>query len=275
MGAYELVEKNLLTIAILEGIEKSDGCPLCYLWAKSEERLLENLLADEMVMDPNFREKVTSAKGFCNRHMHLLYRTAYGGRSGDGLGYALYMQGVVEKIVEQIATLATGLDGLESAEGKIFFRGRKQRLSLLHSKIKHAIEGKSPCPACESLRSSDQVHLNTLVRMLDDKDFREEFKSSRGLCLPHFLLAIQRVNQVKLENPVLVVRTLVETEIKSLKLVKSYLSEFVRKYCWDFRNEPAGPEINANRMVLNLLAGVEGLHQAYNEEILNKATTRT
>jgi hypothetical protein len=72
MGAYELVEKNLLTIAILEGIEKSDGCPLCYLWAKSEERLLENLLADEMVMDPNFREKVTSAKGFCNRHMHLL-----------------------------------------------------------------------------------------------------------------------------------------------------------------------------------------------------------
>jgi hypothetical protein len=183
------------------------------------------------------------------------------------------MQGVVERIMEQIAPLTTDLDGLESADSKIFFRGRKQRLSLLDSKIKHAIEGQKPCPACESLWSSDQIHLHTLVQMLDDKDFREEFKSSRGLCLPHFLSAIQMVNRAKLENPLMVVRTLVGTEIKRLKLVKRYLSEFVRKSCWDFRNEPAGPEINANPMVLNLLAGIEGLYQAYKKEIFEETTT--
>jgi len=252
-----LVEKNLLTIAIFEGIEKSKGCPLCYLWAKNEERLLEHLLTDEVVMDPDFREKVTAAKGFCNRHMHLLYRTAYSGHTEDGLGYALYMQGVVERIIEQLAPLATDSNDLDSTNSKIFFRGRKQRqrLSLLNSKIKHVVQGQKPCPACESLWSSDQIHLHTLVQMLDDKDFREEFKSSRGLCLPHFLSAIQMVNRNKLKNPVMVARTLVRIEIKRLKLVERYLSEFVRKSSWDFRNEPAGPEVNANPMVLNLLVG--------------------
>jgi predicted membrane-bound dolichyl-phosphate-mannose-protein mannosyltransferase len=106
--------------------------------------------------------------------------------------------------------------------------------------------------------------------MLDGKDFREKFKSSRGLCLPHFLSAIQIVNREKLGNPAAVARTLVKTEMKRLKLVERYLSEFVRKSSWDFRNKPAGPEVNANAMVLDLLVGIEGLYLAYNRDLWGK-----
>jgi hypothetical protein len=268
----DLVKKNLLTMDILEGIERSDGCPLCYLWTKSEERLLRHLLTNEVVMDPDFRKKVTAAKGFCNRHMHLLYRTAYSGRTENGRGYARYMQGVVEKIVEQIAPLTADLEGIELADSKIFFLKRKQKLSLLDSKIKHATRGQKPCPACESLWSLDRIHLHTLVQMLEDKEFRKEFKSSRGLCLPHFLSAMQMLNRAKFENPLIVARTLIETEIKSLKLVGSYLSEFVRKSSWNFRKEPRGPEINANHMVLILLAGTEGLYQVHKKDIFEETT---
>ena len=270
-----MVKKNLLTIAILEGIEKSKGCPLCYLWAKSEERLLEHLLTNEVVMNPDFREKVTAAKGFCNRHMHLLYKTTHSGHTENGLGFAHYMQGVVEGIIEQLAPLATDLNDLDSTNSKILFRGRKQRLSLLKffGKTKNVVQGKKPCPACESLWSSDQIHLHTLVQMLDDEDFCEEFKSSRGLCLPHFLSAIRMINQNKLKNPVMAAQTLVRIEIKRLKLVERYLSEFVRKSSWDFRNEPAGPEVDANPMVLNLLVGIEGLYQAYKKEVLEETNT--
>jgi len=58
-----------------------------------------------------------------------------------------------------------------------------------------------------------------------------------------------------------------------VRALERYLSEFVRKSCWDFRNEPAGPEVNANPMVLNLLVGIEGLYQAYKKEVLEETTT--
>ena len=258
-----MIETNLLTIAVLEGIEKSEGCPLCYLWMKSEGRHMEHLLTNEVTMSPEVREKVLVAKGFCNHHMHLLYKTAREGHTEDGLGYSLYMRSVVERIDKEFGSLHGCLSSLEDAMDSNILARRKRRrkvISMLCNAVEHAVQGQQPCPACESLWSSDQIHLDTLVQMLDNKDFREEFKSSKGLCFPHFVSAIRMASRSKLKNPAQVARALIEVEIKRVQLVEHCLSEFIRKQSWDFRNEPPGPEINANAMVLNLLVGVEGLY---------------
>jgi len=97
-----MVRKDIATIEILDAFERGRLCPLCQLWIKSEERLMPHLLTNEVNMDPDFRAKVIEAKGFCNRHMHLLYNTAYTPGSQDGLGYALYMQDVVKLVLEQV-----------------------------------------------------------------------------------------------------------------------------------------------------------------------------
>jgi len=258
-----LIKKNLMTIAIIEGIERSEGCPLCYLWGKSEKRHMEYLLTDEVTMSPEFREKVKAAKGFCNHHMHLLYNTTHQGNTEDGSGYALYMRDVVERISKDLGSLPDCLGSLEdSANSDILARRRRRRnaFSLLGNTVEHAVQGQQPCPACESLWSLDQINLHTLIQMLDDKEFREEFKSSKGLCLPHFVSAIRMAGRSKLKNPAHVARTLIEVETKRLQLVEHYLSEFARKQSWDFRHEPWGSEANANPMVLNLLVGVKGLY---------------
>ena len=101
-----MIEKNLLTIEILEALAKSAGCPLCYLWMKNEERHMEYLLTNEVVMDSEFRHKVMLARGFCNYHMHLFYQTTH--RTLDGLRYALYMGDIVESIMEQLRLLPLG-----------------------------------------------------------------------------------------------------------------------------------------------------------------------
>ena len=255
-----MIEKNLLTLAILEGIEKAEGCALCYLWVKSEESHMKHLLSNEVVMDSEFREKVIAARGFCNRHAHLLYKATYKGYTEDGLGYALYMKDVVRKIIDELAPLpANHLSDSNSFNKQTFLgKRRKKALSILGNKVKHAVQGRQVCPACEFLWSMDQTRLYTLVQMLDDEDFRKEFASSNGLCLPHFVSAIQMVCTSKLNNPVKVSRELIRMEKKRLQLVEDLLSEFVRKQSWDFRNEPAGPEVNANPFVLNLLFGAEG-----------------
>lgn len=259
-----MIEKDLFTIAILEGIEKAEGCSLCYLWTKRETVLMEHLLRNELVMDPAFRVKVIDAKGFCNRHMHLLYKTTHARYTEDGLGYALYMQGVVQRLLADLKS--SPLDRFKKLEdlkqNNIFTRSKKRRqaFSQLTGAVEKVVEGQRTCPACEFMWSSDETNLHTLIEMLNNKEFGKEFESSKGLCLSHFVSAVRMVSRGRIKNSVRITRALVEAEMKRLELTENYLSEFIRKQRWEFRHEPWGPEANANPMVLNLLAGVEGLY---------------
>jgi hypothetical protein len=258
-----LVEKNLLTIDILEAVEKSTGCPLCYLWTKFEARHMENLLTNEVVMDPDFRQKIRLAKGFCNYHTHLLHKTAHTPGVLDGLGYALYMKDIVESILESLGLVR--LESLSKLENKtniniLSWREKRRHILLrLYKAMNHAILGERRCPACESLGSSNEIHLDTLLQMLDDDDFRKEFQS-KALCLPHFLSSVDMVRSSKLRNSADVARALLEVEKNGLQTAANYLSEFMRKQDWNARNEPRGPEANANTVALNLLVGAQGLH---------------
>ena len=172
-----VVEKNILTVRILEGMEKSSGCPLCYLWNDSEERYLEHVLTSEVVMDSGFREKVIAARGFCNRHAHMLYRAIYGGDVHDGLGYALYMKDVVEKIMEELCHLSTILPSYpKPSRGRVLSRRRKRSITTLRGAIEPKTR-RQQCPIYEHLWSMNQIYLHTLVQMLDDEELREEFSS--------------------------------------------------------------------------------------------------
>ena len=254
------MDKNALITDILEGIGKADVCMLCYLWEKNEKRLMTHFLQNEAVMDPVFRDKVTDSKGFCNHHMYLLYEAAYGGRGGDALGYALYMQSVVENLLRGFDYLPIG--DLKGASSGIFdfSNKRKQKILNFEDRVEYTVQGQRPCPACESLLSSDRIHLETFLEMLDGKKFEIEFKPFRGLCLPHFMSSIRILSQIKVKHVDDVAKKLVEVEKDRFKLLFSYLSEFIRKRKWDYRNEPAGAEVNANPIALKMLAGVEGLY---------------
>jgi hypothetical protein len=258
-----LIEKNILTIDILGAMENSVGCPLCYLWARHERRLMENLLTDEMVMDPGVRQKVVLAKGFCNYHAHLLYKTAHTPDVLDGLGYALYMKDIVESTIERLRVLPLeNLSRLENKTEMNILSWRKKRRDMflrLYKAVRYAVQRERPCPACESVRSFDEIHLDTLLKMLDDEDFRKNLASSKALCLPHFLSAVGIARSSKLRDPGNVVGTLFDLEKTRLQTAADYLSEFIRKQDWNARSEPRGPEVNANSMSLNLLVGAQGL----------------
>jgi hypothetical protein len=256
------MEKNMLTVAVLDAVKNSNECLLCYLWLKAETRLMEHLLSNEVVMDSEFRERVLAAKGFCNYHMHLLYKTAYGGYTENGLGYALYMLDIVKRFVEQVGSINLASQPRPEISKSSIKRGKRRRkaFSVLCDAMEQAVRGEQPCPACESLWSSDEINLHTLVQMLEDKNFREDFKSSKGLCLLHTISAIRMIGQSKLKDPENATQILIEASMSRLRLAEHYLSEFIRKKNWKFRNEPLGPEVNADAMVLNLIAGVNGLY---------------
>jgi len=256
----EMTEKNILTVRILEGMEKSSGCPLCYLWTECEEHYLKHMLTNEVVMDPAFRGKVVAAGGFCNRHAHMLYRVIHGGDVEDGLGYALYMKDITRKIMEQLSHLHENLsNNFKSSKSRMPFHRKRRDTTALDNIINYDAR-RQQCPICEHLWSMNQIYLHTLVQMLDDdENFRVKFSSSKGLCLPHFASAMQIIHINKLKNPIHVAKALIDAEIKNLQLIEHLLSEFIRKQGWEFRNEHPGEEVNANLLALNLLFGAEGV----------------
>ena len=225
---------------------------------------MEHLLTCETVMDPGFRDRVILSRGFCNHHAHLLYRTTQTAIGLDGGAYALYMESVFKSILEELESAP--VENLNASGGKrdneIIARVRARRdlfLRLRHA-LRQVVQRRQPCPACESLLFSDRSRLHTLVEMLSDEDFRKEFKSSKGLCLPHFSSAIRFLGTSKLKNSAEMHHALVHIEKERLRLVAYYLREFFRKEGWDARNEPKGLEANANMMALEFLVGAPGLY---------------
>jgi len=222
---------------------------------------MEHLLTNESSKNPDVTKRVSDSKGFCNRHTHMLYKTSSGGGTEDGLGYAYYMQIAVRKIKEEIMALPARITKDSTSKG-IASRLTRQRqsMNLIAKKAREALPGKRLCPACQFLWSYDKNEIITLLGMLDDAEFRKKFESSKGLCLPHFVAALNAVNESHIKNPSEVSRSLVHTELNLLQEAEKLLSEFIRKHDWKFSGEPYGSEARANFLALNLLVGAEGLY---------------
>ncbi len=256
-----LVKKDITTLDILYAFEKAETCPLCYLWLKSEERLMPHLLTNEVNMDPDFRSKVVNARGFCNRHMHLLYRTAYTPGNQDGLGYALYMQDVINFMVNQFKEARSKIEGVMSDSSGLL--GKRKAAKLVKQTVnefENNFIGTNSCPACEYLKQLDSLRTGTVIRLLDeDKEFRKIFLSSKGFCIPHFISIIKMVSETKVKNQKIIMDTLFEVESKSIERIQLLLTKFIKRFDWACKQKSYGEEVEANSMVKNFLKGVEGL----------------
>jgi hypothetical protein len=261
------LEKSILTVEITRAIRESESCPLCYLWMEEESRVTEDMLSNEVCMDPTIRKQVTRARGFCNAHSYLLFELSTEPSSLDGSALALYLESVFEDILRELerhrhqATEKKGRGGKMSALGR---RLSSKSSAALAKGVAESIRSKGTCYICDSLENADLIHVSTLVRMLRDGDFREEFRGSHGLCLPHLISALLVVSEQGPKDAEEIVSALVSSEVALFRRLHRLLSERLRKMSWDARNEPIGEERDANRLALRTIAGAQGLYGSRN-----------
>ncbi|MEM3385503.1 MAG: DUF6062 family protein [Nitrososphaeria archaeon] len=256
-----MVKKDITTLDILDSFEKGKMCPLCQLWLKSEEMLMPYLLTNEVNMDPDFRAKVVGARGFCNRHMHLLYETAYTPGSQDGLGYALYMQDVIKLMLDKIKETKSDIEAIPlERSGMLHKREAVKIVKQTVNKLENSFKGTDSCPACEHLRQLDRLRTGTIIRMLDEDDeFRKIFSNSVGFCMPHFISILKIVSETKVKNQETVMSLLFDVETKNIEKIQSLLSKFIKRFDWAHVQKSYGEEVEVNSIVKNFLKGVEGL----------------
>jgi hypothetical protein len=138
------------------------GCPLCRIVAERAERYIDNLLF-EHVSNRGFRADFRAAGGFCNFHARNLESFR------DGLAVAILDRDILE---DELAA----------------FKARKKR------KIKGI------CPVCEERDRIEKEYLSFLLEAdgesPEERELREAFTASPGLCVPHYGKLLQSGGRV-------------------------------------------------------------------------------
>ena len=222
---------------------KEEGCPICYLVAKTSLRSLDNLIW-ERVNDPRTREHLLASQGFCNWHAWMLLQIEHS-RSGTAILH--------EHLVRKQTGLLESLRRFHAPE-----RPWKRLLRRLFgtdegTKAVRERKGKAPCPICTQVGYYEEVYLRTCLENIADLDFRKGFQGSFGLCLPHLYMAVS----LRSDHPNL--PALLKQQIAKMEAVKGDLQEFIRKQDYRFRSELVGNEGTAWRRSIELLTGKAGI----------------
>ncbi len=220
-------EKHTLYFEVLDAIHEAQDCPLCYLEADRMRKYLDSLLY-EFVNDPGVRKQLARSRGFCQTHAHQIANV----EGPHALGIAILYH-------DQVNQFLTFLERLKQPTIQRFWKRRRR----------NSWESSEPCPACALGKEQRLRYADVLVRSMNEPDFRAAYEVSAGLCVPHFLFAIDRVQEQSLRDFLI---TIQQARFSDLK---HSLEEFCRKNDYRFRDEAIGKESDSWMRAIKKMVG--------------------
>ncbi len=195
------MKEKIYTIPINEAFEENTECPLCYIEKRLAQEAIDYGLGAAM-MEPEHRE-LSNEKGFCNKHMDMLYK------SGNKLPLALVLDTRLEQVRKEISKMS--LDGG-------FFKKKQS-----------GIETTASCVICDKLEKDMNRYMNVLIDMWHkDKDFRDGFSKSKGFCLVHFEKLFKTANDKEF------LKSLLDLEKRELERIQADIHKFTTMF--DYRS---------------------------------------
>jgi hypothetical protein len=151
-------EKHIPYFRVFDAL-KAEGCPLCFLIKDGVEKYFDDLLY-EKVNDMDFTSRFRETKGFCSEHSYKFLRY------GDSLA--------VSKTHKLL--LADALEGLKNS--------------------KPSKKNKNECIICDYIEEMDKRYLSVVKEYLNDREFKEGFLKSDGLCIPHYKKLVSKLKPI-------------------------------------------------------------------------------
>ncbi len=199
---------SALTRWLKQGLARG-MCPLCRAAHKLDREYMWHFF-DERSSDEDALDEVAAARGFCAVHAEQLRRIEV-----DGLKSTMAISDVYEHTLQLLA-------------GDLGVLGDSDRLSA------------AACPAC--LNRDEGVARNAqylLDELAENADFRERFRASPGLCIPHFAQVWEAARAT--DERVL----LRATQLDAVRSILADVREHLRKQRAEFRDEPRGVEADS------------------------------
>jgi hypothetical protein len=236
---------DLITFYLLRAF-RQEGCSLCRLKLCSESRYIQSFLW-EFVNDGDVRVRLRRSLGYCHVHAWQLQETEQN-MFGGGLGTGIVYEDLTRRALDGLRAL--------SRDGNAFILHRwcERVRTYLDRWFKPFLFRKRPiqfppglvsqaeCPVCKTGRESEGWHVQSLAKHCDENEFRESFRASDGLCLPHFRAALEIADTNERR------KFLIATAQEKTETLANQLSEFIHKSDWNYRDEPKLPEEQSSRI---------------------------
>ncbi len=221
---------DICTIPVSEIFEENDGCPICRMYKRAEDRIVDYILGDAM-MEPDVRI-ATNKVGFCERHYDKML--SHRGR----LQLSLMLQTHIDEINRDIF------------DKKLLSNSKKGEKA---GKISET------CFICDKIEFGVSRMLETIYRTYEnERDFRAMFDSQPQFCLPHFemLMAGYDKKKMKRYGSEFVSSLTRITGDYSRELYKN-ISEYCKVYDYRFKGEkkPSEAELNSVENAIAFLTG--------------------
>ncbi len=258
---------------LLEALRQPD-CPICHLTAQAVSSYLD-WTAYESVNDPQVREQLRRALGYCAPHGQqwlglkdtlataIIYRDILTELRRVVAPFVAGGQGQVRahtgkeagKAVETEEAVRDTTDGpADGAAGGIMRKlqtllsGEQASVEAGHA-LADALEPAGPCPACRYTLEVERRLVESCAQALSDERFAQAYRRHPfGLCLPHLRAVLRRASP---QIAGMLARFLLDT----LTDTCARLDEVVRKYDYRFRHEARGHEFEAPARSVRLAAG--------------------
>ncbi len=155
------MRNDITSIPVSEVFEPRDGCPICRMRDRLEERVVEYITGAAM-MEPDVRED-TNKQGFCITHYRQMLKRR------NRLSVALMLE-----------------SHLAETEKKVF-AGLPLVGKRTTKQVRAAEKAAESCFVCSQVEWGMERMLATVCRLYEQqKDFRTLFSEQEYLCLPHF-----------------------------------------------------------------------------------------
>lgn len=180
----------------------------------------------ESYYNSSMMEQLKKSYGFCREHTWVLIEAGRPYITGVMYEYLTRsVKLVLEEFLKEIGTSENKKKGLLRRKNhQREFQNKRQRFAQ-----------RLRCPACEDLFQGERDAIDHCALVLREKDMKDLFEKSKGLCV-HHILEVLSIS----EEPEAIF--LIEDQIKRVGELNEDLSEFLRKFAYQYRNEPKGPE---------------------------------
>ncbi len=156
---------DICTIPVSEIFEEENGCPLCRMHDKVEERIINYILGDAM-MEPDVRV-MTNEIGFCPDHYAKMMS------SGRRLQLSLMLSTHLKEIEENV------ING-----------------GSTEKKAKRAKEINDNCFICNKMNWGLERMVQTIYRVYEnEEEFRTRFNNQPQFCFKHYEMLMSGINR--------------------------------------------------------------------------------
>lgn len=222
------------------------GCPVCCLLQRDTEQAIDAMLYED-ANDADSHRAFRQGRGLCNTHGWHLTRHA-----GYSLGTAILYRAALN---ETLTVMKQQINGQNVARRLLRQKGNR----ISGSALADALEPVAPCIICQLLSESEPTYLQVFAQYIPDEKFLNAYRTSDGLCLPHFRELLRRFDRLDTDA----VQAFIEIQQSIWEELEADLREFQDKNRHERMNEAMGKEADSWQRAIASMGGqpdVFGLH---------------